>query len=155
MGKTINLFVSHYGGDEDKIKDVKALLVKQGYQVRDGSIKESEPNNAKNEDYIKQGILSPQIKWAGCVIVLIGPKTASRKWVDWEINYAMKQGKRIIGVYLQGAKNSDVPMALLNYGDALVGWNSDRISAAIAGENIWLNADNTERAENASSHSTC
>ena len=53
MGKTINLFVSHYGGDEDKIKDVKALLVKQGYQVRDGSIKESEPNNAKNEDYIK------------------------------------------------------------------------------------------------------
>lgn len=27
--KSINLFVSHYGGDEDKIDDVKSLLSKK------------------------------------------------------------------------------------------------------------------------------
>lgn len=153
--KTINLFVSHYGGDEDKIDNVKSLLSKKGYQVRDGSIKESEPNRAKDESYIKEKILAPQIKWAGCMIVLIGPKTASREWVDWEIEYAMKQGKRIVGVFLQGAKDSDVPQALQKYGDALVGWNSGNLAEAISGKNIWLNADNTERAENASSRSSC
>ena len=86
---------------------------------------------------------------------MIGPKTASREWVDWEIEYAMKQGKRIVGVFLQGAKDSDVPQALQEYGDALVGWNSGKLAEAISGKNIWLNEDNTERAENASSRSSC
>lgn len=138
-----------------KINDVKSLLSKKGYLVRDGSIKESKPNHAKNESYIKQKILAPQIRWAGCIVVLIGPKTASREWVDWEIKYAMKQGKRIVGVFLQGAKDSDVPQALQEYGDALVGWSSGKLVEAISGENLWLNTDNTERAENASSRSSC
>ena len=153
--KIINLFVSHYGGDEDKIDAVKNLLCKAGYQVRDGSIKESEPNHAKDEAYIKQRIMAPQIQWAGCMVVLIGPKTASREWVDWEIEYAMKKGKRIVGVFLQGAIDSDIPQALLEYGNALVGWNSGKIAEAISGKNVWLKTDNTERPENASARLIC
>ena len=36
------------------------------------------------------------------VIVLIGKNTASRPWVDWEIDLAHRLGKRIIGVYEWG-----------------------------------------------------
>lgn len=153
--KIINLFVSHYGGDEDKIEPLKELLRNKGYVIRDDSVKESEPNNASAPDYIKSQILGPRIKWAGCIVVLIGPKTASREWVDWEINYAEKQGKRIIGVFLQGAKDSDVPEALESYGSALVGWNSNKIADAIEGENIWVKADGTNRPENYTSRVTC
>ena len=153
--KMINLFASHYGGDENKIESLKELLRNKGYIIRDDSVKESEPNNASSPDYIKSQILAPRIKWAGCVVVLIGPKTASREWVDWEINYAEKQGKRIIGIFLQDAKDSDVPNALENYGSALVGWNSSKIADAIEGEDLWIKADGTERPENYISRSTC
>ena len=64
-------------------------------------------------------------------------------------------GKTNSRSFLQGAKDSDVPQALQKYGDALVGWNSGNLAEAISGKNIWLNADNTERAENASSRSSC
>ena len=40
------------------------------------------------------GILAPQIDWAGTFIVYITPKTKGSAWVDWEIEYAAKQGKR-------------------------------------------------------------
>ena len=67
----------------------------------------------------------------------------------------MKKGKRIVGVFLQGAIDSDIPLALLEYGNALVGWNSGKIAEAISGKNIWLKTDNTERPENASARLIC
>lgn len=136
MKKKINLFVSHYGGDEKRIEDFKRLLSRD-YEIRDSSIVESDPNNAKNEDYIKS-IIRSQIDWAGRVVVLIGPKTSERDWVNWEIEYAAKVGeKRIVGVFLRGETDSDVPEMLEKYGDACVTWNSDKIVAALEGEDAW------------------
>ena len=135
--KKINVFISHYGKDEEYISKVKNLIKKHNYDVRDSSIVESEPNKAKNPEYIKT-LLRPKIDWAGTVLVLIGPKTHERDWVNWEIEYANKKGdKRIVGVYLQGATDADVPDRLNDYGDACVAWNSNKLIAAIEGENIW------------------
>ena len=155
MSKKINLFVSHYGGDEEYISKFKKLLSRQNYEIRDSSIVESEPNNAQNKEYIKS-LIRNQIDWAGKIVVLIGPKTADREWVNWEIQYAAHSGdKRIIGVYLQGATDADVPEALSEYGDALVAWNSDKVSAAIEGENIWQDGDGNKRPPIDSPRSTC
>lgn len=44
MSKTINLFVSHKGEDESKIDAFKKLMERKGYDFRDSSIRESEPN---------------------------------------------------------------------------------------------------------------
>jgi hypothetical protein len=113
--------------------------------VRDSSIDERNPNNAKNPDYIKS-LIRPKIDWAGKIIVLIGPETHKREWVNWEIKYAASMGdKRIIGIYLRGATEADVPANLNKYGDALVPWNSDKLEAALEGENIWLDPDNKPR----------
>lgn len=155
MSKKINLFVSHYGGDEEYISKFKNLLSKNDYEIRDSSIVESEPNNATNKEYIKSLIRS-QIDWAGKVVVLIGPKTAERDWVNWEIEYAAHSGdKRIIGVYLRGATDSDIPEALNEYGDALVTWNSDKIIAAIEGEDIWQDSTGNTRPPVDSPRGTC
>lgn len=61
MSKTINLFVSHKGEDESKIEAFKKLMEKRGYDFRDSSIKESEPNRATDEEYIKNKYLRPSI----------------------------------------------------------------------------------------------
>ena len=115
MSKTINLFISHKGEDEEKIDAFKNLMKKKGYDFRDSSIKKSEPNNANNKDYIKREILKPAIDWAGTVVVLIGKDTYTSDWVDWEINYAMEHDKKIIGVYLPGEINAELPDALKRF----------------------------------------
>jgi len=146
MKEKINIFIPHYGGDEKYINKLKDLIDKNGnYEIRDSSIVESEPNNATNTEYIKS-IIRPKIDWAGKILVMIGPKTHERDWVNWEIEYAAKNGdKSIIGVFLQGATDADIPKALNEYGDACVTWNSDKIISAIEGEPIWMNSQGNIR----------
>jgi hypothetical protein len=74
-----------------------------------------------------------KISWAGSIVVLIGKETHSRKWVNWEIEQANKQGKRIVGVFVRGGTDADIPEAFEKYGSALVAWNSEGIIAAIDG----------------------
>lgn len=140
----INLFVSHCGKDEDMIEPFKKLIG-QKYDVRDSSIKESNPNRATDEKYIKYEILAPKIDWAGVVVVLMGPKTHERDYVNWEIEYAQKHNKKIIGVYLPGAEDSDIPEALEKYGDSLVTWNEKKVVNALDGNIAWENSKGAPR----------
>lgn len=156
MSKTINLFVSHKGEDAKKIDAFKKLMEKKGYDFRDSSIRESEPNRAKNENYIKSEILAPAIKWAGTLVVLIGKDTHKSDWVNWEINYAMEHGKRIIGVFLNGEADAKLPEALKEFGDACVGWDSAKIDEAIKNETtFWEDANGNPLSPNSADRTTC
>jgi len=147
MKDKINIFISHYGGDEKYIEKLKGLISKHGdYEIRDSSIVESEPNNATNTEYIK-GLIRPKIDWAGKIIVLIGPKTHERDWVNWEIEYAAKSGdKNIIGVFLPGSMDADIPKALEESGNACVNWDSENIISAIEEKPIWIDSKGKIRA---------
>ena len=156
MSKTINLFVSHKGEDESKINAFKRLMEKRGYDFRDSSIRESEPNRAHNDDYIKREILKPAIDWAGTVVVLIGKETHNSDWVDWEINYAIKHNKKIIGVYLPGEAGAELPDALKKIGDSCVNWNADKIDELIKSDKqIWEDASGNPIVPNNSNRMTC
>ena len=61
MSKTINLFVSHKGEDESKIDAFKKLMERKGYDFRDSSIRESEPNKANNKECQFQSHISRSI----------------------------------------------------------------------------------------------
>ena len=141
------IFVSHYHKDAEKIDSFKDLIGRHGVKMRDSSIYESKlKNNATNEQYIKQQLIKPQIQWAGTLVVLIGKETANRDYVNWEITTAAEMGKRIIGVFLQGSREEDVPKALLEYGNNLVGWNGEKIVEALNGKDLdWENPDGTPR----------
>lgn len=145
MEKTKNVFISHHSKDEKNIEKFKSLLEKKGYQIKNSSIDSSKPNFAKNEEYVKR-LLRMRIHWAGTFICLIGEETHEREWVDWEIEQANKKGKRIVGVYIKGAEEADVPQNFQKYGDALVTWESDKIIGAIEDQiNNWERPDGSER----------
>jgi len=156
MENTKNVFVSHYYRDEEHIQKLKDLLVTRDYQLKNSSIDSTKPNAANNPEYIKK-LLRERISWAGAFICLIGPHTHKREWVDWEIEQANKQGKRIIGIYIYGAGDSDVPENFEKYGDALIGWTSQKIIEALEGNlNNWENPDgNTRPSKWNSSRSQC
>jgi hypothetical protein len=133
-----NVFISHIHEDDDGLGKLKDLVSKSGLTVRDSSINSTNPNDAKDPDYIKAQILAPQIQWASTVVVYISPETKNSEWVNWEIEYAEKLGKRIVGVYAHGANECDVPEALEKYADDVRGWNSEGVVEAILGKtNEW------------------
>ena len=127
-----NVFISHIHEDDAGLGKTKDLLSKKGYALRDSSISADNPNAASSDDYIKSGILAPRIQWAGTMLVYVTPDTGKSPWVDWEIDYAHRHGKRIVGVWAQGDAECDVPDALDKYADAVVGWDSSRIIDAMA-----------------------
>jgi hypothetical protein len=128
-----NVFISHIHENDEGLGKLKELLGKDGFGIRDASITADKPNNARDPDYIKTEILAPGIRWASTLIVYITPETRNSEWVNWEIEYAQKMGKRIVGVWAHGASEANLPQALDAYADAVVGWNAERIIAAITG----------------------
>ncbi len=130
-----NVFISHVHEDDAGLAKVKALAARAGLVLRDASINSTNPNNATSPEYIKTSILAPQISWASTLLVYVTPKTKESPWVNWEIEYAEKQGKRIVGIYAYGAAECDLPEALDKYADAMCGWNAEGLVDAIVGRN--------------------
>lgn len=134
MVDTKNIFISHVHEDDALLPDLKQLIERAGMGVRDSSITSDKPNEAENEQYIKREILAPRIEWASTMVVLITHDTAQSPYVNWEIKHAVQLGKRVVGVFAQGATDADIPEELRKCGDAaIVGWRSDRVVDAING----------------------
>lgn len=140
-----NVFIAHRHEDDSLVRDLKTLLSGRGVEIRDASITSDKPNQASSADYIKQQILAPGIRWAGKVIVLITPELKNHPWVDWEIEYANRQTKTIVGVWARGSLDCQVPEPLEKYADAIVAWNRERILRALDGEQLFENPDGSTR----------
>jgi hypothetical protein len=137
-----NVFISHVHEDDTGLADLKSLLKNNGMTIRDYSINSDNPNNAHSEDYIKSQILAPRIRDCGTMVVYVSPETKESHYVNWEIEYAQKLGKRIVGVWAHGDKDCEVPEALANYADAIVGWHGNSVIDAINGTtNSWERPD--------------
>lgn len=149
--KRRHVFISHHHADDAEVTKLTNLLSRAGYDIRNSSIRAKPANQERlargevSEGTIRR-LLRMKISWAGTVMVLIGKQTHARPWVNWEIEQANKQGKRIIGVFARGATDADTPKALEDYATAIVGWNSDSIVAAIDGtDNPFENPDGSPR----------
>jgi len=146
-----HVFISHHHADDAAVDKLTSLLSRHGYDIRNSSIRAKPANQQRLEQglvprKVIERLLRRKISWASKVVVLIGKETHSREWVDWEIQEANKQGKRIIGVYERGGTESDVPASLEKYASAIVGWDSNRIIDAIDGtDNPFENPDSTPR----------
>ena len=140
-----NIFISHIHEDDEGLGKLKSLLMENGMSVRDYSVNSDNPNNAYSEDYIKSQILAPRIQQSSTLVVYISPETNSSSWVDWEVEYAQKKDKRIIGVWAHGEAGCEIPESLKKYADAVVGWTGNSIIAAINEEiDYWEYPDGTK-----------
>lgn len=162
ISKIKNVFISHHHKDDTSVDKLTSLLHKNGFDIRNSSIR-AKPANQKRLDkgFIKDAaikrLLRMKISWAGTIVVLVGKETHSRPWVNWEVEQAHKQGKKIVGVYERGLKDKvDLPSALEKYRTSqVVGWDSDNIMAAIEGEPIFQNPDGTPAARKDGPHTVC
>ena len=151
MSTSKNVFISHHHKDDKSVTYFTNLLAGKDYNIRNSSIRVNEKNKDRLQKKLiprktLERLLSMKMKWAGTVVVLIGFQTHSREWVNWEIEQAAKQGKRIIGVFMHGGKDADIPENLEKFGDGLVGWNSEKIIDALDGKEVgWCNSSGQPR----------
>ena len=146
-----HVFVSHHHADDAHVDKLTDLLSRRGYDLRNSSIRVKPENQQRLDqglvkDETIRRLLRRKISWAGTVVVLIGKGTHARRWVQWEIEEANRQGKRIVGVYIRGGSEADKPAALEDYASAICGWNTDRIVDAVTGiENPFERPDGSTR----------
>jgi len=146
-----HVFISHHHADDAEVDKLTNLLSKKGYDIRNSSIR-AKPANQERLDKglvkkeVIQRLLRMKISWAGTVVVIIGKDTHTRDWVNWEIEQANRQGKRIVGIYERGGREADVPAPLEKYASSIVGWDSESIINAIDGtKNPFENPDGSPR----------
>lgn len=123
--KVKNIFISHYHKDDGHVQRLKQRLKTSGYDVRNSSVDSTKYQNIKPSTKYIQRHLSRCVRWSGTFICLIGEKTYSRPWVNYEIQQAHKFGKKIVGIYKYGCNdNVELPKSFKKYGETLIGWNS-------------------------------
>jgi len=148
--KRRHLFISHHHQDDNEVTKLTTLLTSKGYDIRNSSVR-MKPENKRRMDEkrvserVIERILRMKISWASTVVVLIGKDTHARPWVNWEIDKANEQGKRIIGVYVRGGTEADIPPSLEKYASAIVAWNTESIINAIDGENPFQDSEGKNR----------
>lgn len=94
----------HYQNDSWRVSQVKQMGVVEEQPLL--SANKWEEVEGAGEAAIKKWI-DDNLSGKSCLIVLIGEKTAGRKWVNYEIKAAFDAGKGVLGVYIHNLKNSD------------------------------------------------
>jgi hypothetical protein len=146
-----HVFISHHHADDSRVDQLTNLLTRAGSDVRNSSVRMKPANQRRFDegrvsDETIRRLLRMKISWASTVVVLVGKETHTRPWVNWEIEQAHKQGKRIVGVYERGGVDVPLPQALEDYGTSVVAWNAESIVEAIQGDdNNFENPDGSLR----------
>jgi hypothetical protein len=123
-----SVFVSyHHGLDRQWYQEFSRFFCEL-YDV----FEDNSPERAKDSDdtdYIMWSLRDNHIKGSSCTVVLCGPETFKRKFVDWEIDATLDKKHGLIGVCLPTCTIS-------NLGKALVpGRLHDNIESGYA---VWL-----------------
>lgn len=125
-----HVFISFDHDDLDEVNLLRGQSKneKTDLQFDDHSVKE--PYDSTNADYIKRNIRE-KIDHCSVTLVYLTEKTASSKWVNWEIEESLKRGKGVIGVYKGDTPPTKTPPAFQQNGCKAVKWEHAALTKAI------------------------
>lgn len=108
MAKSV-FYSFHYDRDHWRVNMIRQIGALQG-QVEKGA-QEWEDVKRSGDAAVEKWI-HDQMKYKEAVVVLIGPETADRKWVRYEIQKAWRDKRPLVGIYIHGLKDSDQKTAV-------------------------------------------
>jgi hypothetical protein len=93
------IFVSyHHDSDQGYYNEFSRFFADEYEAIQDNSL--DRLIDSTNTDYVIRRIREHHITGTSCTIVLCGPKTSLRKYVDWEIKATLDKDHSLIGVLL-------------------------------------------------------
>lgn len=99
-------FSFHYTRDSWRVSQVRNSNVVQSKYDKNRFLDAVDWEKIKLQgDYAIKKWIDEQIIGTSVTVVLIGAETASRKWVEYEIQESIKRGNGLIGIYIHNLKN--------------------------------------------------
>lgn len=123
-----NLFISHAWSRSEHYEKVESWLEDSSLDYKNYSVPKKNPLHSGNNKKLRED-LTNQIKYANCVIVLLGMYAYYSDWINYEIDEAERLGKHIIGLRPWGQQR--VPASIYARLDQEVGWNQESLISAI------------------------
>lgn len=117
-----NVFISFHSDDERKVDLLRSQARREEYRIdfRDHSVKAPIDSKWKRE-------VDQKIDNTSATIVMIGPHTAERPNVAYEIERSYAKGKKVIGVMIRSDKNYKIPKQMQDNNAPTVPWKLDKI----------------------------
>jgi hypothetical protein len=117
-GRIRNVFISFHVDDEGQVNFLRnqATGENSDLEFRDYSVKE--PFDEKWKTQCRE-----RIGQTSALICMIGPNTASREAVAWEIEEAYRQGKKVIGVRIYRDQAHPIPSPLVAHHARILNWD--------------------------------
>ena len=97
-------FSFHYENDNWRVSQVRNIGAVEGNSVAtDNKWEEVKKGGEK----AIQKWIDDNLKNRSCTIVLVGEKTAGRKWINYEIKKSWNDGKGLVGIYIHNLKDKN------------------------------------------------
>lgn len=93
----------HYQRDHFRVQQVLKMGVIEGQRILE--VQDWEQVKRRGTDAIKKWI-EDQMAYKTAVVVLVGAETANRPWVQYEIEYAWRNRKPLVGIRIHGMKDA-------------------------------------------------
>lgn len=101
MAKRQVFYSFHFDNDVMRVQQIRNI----------GALEDNKPIAANEWEEVKkkgdpsiEKWIDDNMKYRSCIVVLIGQKTASRPWVQYEIKKAWTDGKGVLGVHINNIK---------------------------------------------------
>ena len=121
-----NVFISFHVDDENQVNLLRAQAKRDDFNLDfyDYSVKEPFSEQWKKNAAAKIALTS-------ATIVMIGPETANRKAVQFEIEESYRQNKKVIGVRIYRNEHHPIPELMKQNNAPVVNWTLDDIQGEL------------------------
>ena len=117
-----NVFISFAYEDNDEVNLLRAHARNENLPIEFNDWSVSEPIDSERSIYIKQKI-AERIRRSSVTIVYLSDHTINSKWVKWEVEESVRQGKKILGVYKGDNPPSKIPASLPEHNIKTIKWS--------------------------------
>lgn len=130
-GNKCNVFISFAAEDLDEVNLLRGQAKNENSDIEFNDLSLKKPFDSKDAEYIKRGIRE-RIRQSSVTVVYVSDKTASSKWVDWEIREAISMGKGVVAMHKGETPPARLPQTVIDAKIPVVRWNQAALSKAIA-----------------------
>jgi hypothetical protein len=82
----------------------------------------------RKDDAIIKRAIDTSLKNTSVTVACIGARTASRRWVKYELAASVARGNGLLGIYLPGTGGHPIPKTLTDTGAPVYRWNPNRFA---------------------------
>lgn len=117
-----NVFISFAMEDEREVNLLRAHAKNENSDIEFNDHSVREPYDSDRADYIKDRI-SERLNRASVCVVYLSESTAQSKWVKWEVDEAVRLGKKVVAVHPNEGAPSNAPDWIRQHGISVVEWS--------------------------------